>query len=192
MHLVPVGPLAELDRYIGYWQPYATSHEELDRDQANAGRGPERCSHATRGGSGQAVWTADQRGTCPHTASSEVTPASGEGRPSKPTWITVVTPQLLDRMLARTAFGGQLSEQHVALKRPDNLYGPVLNDHGARGRFFERARTGSWQFWLTTPPADADRLCPCVGPDRGGASRPDLVLERLLDQSDVVGACPTE
>lgn len=34
MHLVPAGPLAELDRYIGYWQPYATSHEELDRDQA--------------------------------------------------------------------------------------------------------------------------------------------------------------
>jgi len=25
---------AALDRYIGYWQPYATSHEELDEDQA--------------------------------------------------------------------------------------------------------------------------------------------------------------
>jgi len=34
MQLVPAGPLAELDRYIGYWQPYATSHDELDRDQA--------------------------------------------------------------------------------------------------------------------------------------------------------------
>jgi multimeric flavodoxin WrbA len=34
MQLVPAGPHAELDRYIGYWQPYATSHEELDRDQA--------------------------------------------------------------------------------------------------------------------------------------------------------------
>jgi multimeric flavodoxin WrbA len=34
MHLVPAGPLAELDRYIGYFQPYATSHDELDRDQA--------------------------------------------------------------------------------------------------------------------------------------------------------------
>lgn len=34
MHLVPAGPLAELDRYIGYWEPYATSHEALDRDQA--------------------------------------------------------------------------------------------------------------------------------------------------------------
>lgn len=34
MKLVPAGPQAELDRYIGYWQPYATNHEELDRDKA--------------------------------------------------------------------------------------------------------------------------------------------------------------
>lgn len=32
MKLNPAGPTAELDRYIGYWKPYATSHEELDRD----------------------------------------------------------------------------------------------------------------------------------------------------------------
>ena len=30
MHLCPAGPTAELDRYIGYWKPYATSHLELD------------------------------------------------------------------------------------------------------------------------------------------------------------------
>lgn len=34
MHLEPAGPLAELDRYIGYWKPYALSHEELDADEA--------------------------------------------------------------------------------------------------------------------------------------------------------------
>ncbi len=34
MHLCPAGPLAELDRYIGYWKPYATSHDELDADTA--------------------------------------------------------------------------------------------------------------------------------------------------------------
>jgi multimeric flavodoxin WrbA len=34
MHLCPAGPTAELDRYIGYWQPYATSHEALDADLA--------------------------------------------------------------------------------------------------------------------------------------------------------------
>jgi multimeric flavodoxin WrbA len=34
MRLVPAGVPAELDRYIGYWEPYATSHEALDRDKA--------------------------------------------------------------------------------------------------------------------------------------------------------------
>ena len=34
MQLLPAGPKAELDRYIGYWQPYATSHAELDEDLA--------------------------------------------------------------------------------------------------------------------------------------------------------------
>jgi multimeric flavodoxin WrbA len=34
MHLRPAGGNAELDRYIGYWKPYATSHSELDADQA--------------------------------------------------------------------------------------------------------------------------------------------------------------
>ena len=33
MQLKPAGPSAELDRYIGYWKPYATSHEELDKDE---------------------------------------------------------------------------------------------------------------------------------------------------------------
>jgi len=32
MHLRPAGSNAELDRYIGYWKPYATSHDELDAD----------------------------------------------------------------------------------------------------------------------------------------------------------------
>jgi multimeric flavodoxin WrbA len=34
MDLAPAGVNAELDRYIGYWKPYATSHEELDHDLA--------------------------------------------------------------------------------------------------------------------------------------------------------------
>jgi multimeric flavodoxin WrbA len=31
MHLVPAGHAAQLDRYIGYYEPYATSHDALDR-----------------------------------------------------------------------------------------------------------------------------------------------------------------
>jgi multimeric flavodoxin WrbA len=34
MHLEPAGAPAELSRYIGYFEPYATSHEALDRDRA--------------------------------------------------------------------------------------------------------------------------------------------------------------
>jgi multimeric flavodoxin WrbA len=34
MGLVPAGGFACIDRYIGYYRPYATSHEDLDEDQA--------------------------------------------------------------------------------------------------------------------------------------------------------------
>lgn len=34
MGLVDAGPQARLDRYIGYYEPYATSHAALDRDEA--------------------------------------------------------------------------------------------------------------------------------------------------------------
>ncbi len=34
MELVPAGRMALLDRYIGYYEPYATSHEALDKDEA--------------------------------------------------------------------------------------------------------------------------------------------------------------
>ena len=32
MKLLPAAPLATIDRYIGYYEPYATSHDQLDRD----------------------------------------------------------------------------------------------------------------------------------------------------------------
>jgi multimeric flavodoxin WrbA len=34
MHLVSAGEHAMLDRYVGYYEPYATSHDALDRDRA--------------------------------------------------------------------------------------------------------------------------------------------------------------
>lgn len=34
MNLRSAGPLGELDRYIGYWKPYATGHAELDAETA--------------------------------------------------------------------------------------------------------------------------------------------------------------
>ncbi|ODS86115.1 MULTISPECIES: flavodoxin family protein [unclassified Devosia] len=37
MGLEAAGKKAEVDRYIGYWKPYATSHQELDADTAMQG-----------------------------------------------------------------------------------------------------------------------------------------------------------
>ena len=34
MGLIDAGSYSRLDRYIGYYKPYATSHQELDRDTA--------------------------------------------------------------------------------------------------------------------------------------------------------------
>jgi hypothetical protein len=34
MQLIQAGRSGALERYIGYYQPYATSHDELDRDHA--------------------------------------------------------------------------------------------------------------------------------------------------------------
>jgi multimeric flavodoxin WrbA len=34
MALVPAGGAAVIDRYVGYYEPYATSHDALDRDEA--------------------------------------------------------------------------------------------------------------------------------------------------------------
>jgi multimeric flavodoxin WrbA len=34
MDLIPAAPNAIVDRYVGYYEPYATSHEALDRDEA--------------------------------------------------------------------------------------------------------------------------------------------------------------
>jgi len=56
MDLVPAGVNAELDRYIGYWQPYATSHEAYDADKAlqgeieNAAKTLAEAAHANHAG----------------------------------------------------------------------------------------------------------------------------------------------
>lgn len=56
MGLIDAGPQARLDRFIGYYHPYATSHEELDRDTAvqeearNIGRAVAHAVKALRAG----------------------------------------------------------------------------------------------------------------------------------------------
>ncbi|MEP7059001.1 MAG: NAD(P)H-dependent oxidoreductase, partial [Caldimonas sp.] len=56
MGLIDSGPNGALDRYIGYFEPYATSHQTLDRDLAvqeevrNVGRSVARTVKALRAG----------------------------------------------------------------------------------------------------------------------------------------------
>jgi NAD(P)-dependent dehydrogenase (short-subunit alcohol dehydrogenase family) len=63
---------------------------------------------------------------------------------------TRVIPGLLDHKLARDAYDGQQTDEPRPGDAPDNLYGPLPGDHGAHGRFDDRATAWSAQFWMTT------------------------------------------
>ncbi len=63
-------------------------------------------------------------------------------------------PGWLDGYLARTAWDGQM-EPDDGRPRRDNLHAPVPGDAGAHGRFDDRAKTTSPQWWVTTHRGDA-------------------------------------
>ena len=63
---------------------------------------------------------------------------------------TRVLPGFLDRLLAKRAVDGQLTNQPLPPDRKDNLYQPVAGDHGAHGRFDAQSKDFSMQYWLTT------------------------------------------
>ena len=65
-------------------------------------------------------------------------------------WGNRLLAPLLDRYLARTAYHSQLAEEPVEPDRPDNLWRTVPGDHGAHGRFGDRASRRSRELWLTT------------------------------------------
>jgi NAD(P)-dependent dehydrogenase (short-subunit alcohol dehydrogenase family) len=61
-------------------------------------------------------------------------------------------PGLLDRVLGRSAWDGQHTDEPLPAERRDNLYRPVDaeagSDHGAHGRFDALAHAGSAQLWM--------------------------------------------
>jgi NAD(P)-dependent dehydrogenase (short-subunit alcohol dehydrogenase family) len=61
-----------------------------------------------------------------------------------------VAPGLLDRYLGRTGYRSQQTDQPRDPHRPANLWAPVPGDHGAHGRFDDRAHPRSLQLWATT------------------------------------------
>ena len=61
-----------------------------------------------------------------------------------------LAPGIADRYLARTGFESQQTGEPVAVDRPDNLFDPVHEDRGARGRFSADARRRSVHLWAST------------------------------------------
>jgi NAD(P)-dependent dehydrogenase (short-subunit alcohol dehydrogenase family) len=55
---------------------------------------------------------------------------------------------LLDRYMAATAYDAQ-HDDAPGTERPGNLFEPVPGDHGAEGRFSDKARTASPQLWAS-------------------------------------------
>jgi NAD(P)-dependent dehydrogenase (short-subunit alcohol dehydrogenase family) len=60
-----------------------------------------------------------------------------------PTWVAIVgnriVPGFYDRILARTGYAAQQTDEPLPAGRRDNLLAPVPGDHGAHGRFDARA-----------------------------------------------------
>jgi short-subunit dehydrogenase len=58
-------------------------------------------------------------------------------------------PGIGDKYLARTGFDSQMTDEPEDPNRPHNLWEPLPGDHGAHGRFDERASSESLQWRLT-------------------------------------------
>jgi NAD(P)-dependent dehydrogenase (short-subunit alcohol dehydrogenase family) len=65
-------------------------------------------------------------------------------------WGNRLAAPILDRYLARSAYRAQLADEPLEENRPDNLWNTVPGDHGAHGRFRDRASNRSGELWLTT------------------------------------------
>jgi short-subunit dehydrogenase len=60
-----------------------------------------------------------------------------------------IAPWAAGPLFAPNGYRAQQSSEPERPNRPDNLYAPVAGDHGAHGRFDDRARRRSVQLWLT-------------------------------------------
>ena len=65
-------------------------------------------------------------------------------------WGNRLIAPLLDRYLARTAYRAQLAPEPIEPNRRDNLWQTVPGDHGAHGRFADRASSHSRELWVST------------------------------------------
>ena len=104
MGLIDAGNVARLDRYIGYYEPYASSHRISGRGRSGAGRGAQRRACRRRGGRTVPRGKALQPRPQAQVAATEVG-RSGPGDPDHPR----TTPDCLvaEAAAVRTAYGPQ-------------------------------------------------------------------------------------
>lgn len=60
-----------------------------------------------------------------------------------------IASDLADHYLAKNGYASQQTDEPIRIGRPDNLYHPVAGDHGAHGRFGDRAKSGSALYWAS-------------------------------------------
>ncbi|MEZ5815482.1 MAG: SDR family oxidoreductase [Hyphomicrobiaceae bacterium] len=75
-------------------------------------------------------------------------------RPTREVWLgastlqsilgNIVMPSVLDRLLSRRAYGGQLTDHRISPSRADNLTTPVNGLHRSRGSFADAAAEWDW------------------------------------------------
>jgi short-subunit dehydrogenase len=77
---------------------------------------------------------------------------------------TTLVPRLTDRYMERTTFDSQLTDQPLADGRRDNLYEPVPNDGGERGRtWMGRTKESSVYTWAVLHPQRAALVAAGLG-----------------------------
>ena len=60
-----------------------------------------------------------------------------------------IAPWYADRVLAKSAFKGQQTDEPEDPNRSHNLWEPIPGDHGAHGNFGKKAKSFSTELWLT-------------------------------------------
>jgi hypothetical protein len=60
-----------------------------------------------------------------------------------------IAPGLLDHLLAKLGYSGQLTHEAKPAGAPANLFDTVSGPYGAHGRFDSRAKETSWEFFTS-------------------------------------------
>lgn len=74
-----------------------------------------------------------------------------------------IAPGLVDRYLATHGYSGQLTDEPLPPDAPANLFEPVPGPRGARGRFSDQARRGSFELFTDRHKAAAFAIAGVIG-----------------------------